>query len=87
MIEFNDQDRFDGQFVHGEIKGVGILKCVSGLRYEGEWQNSKVRHSVCNRQNLCYQLILKYLIMIHNNNNNLYSAISAMINAIYINNR
>ena len=42
MIEFNNKDTFEGQFVRGEIQGVGTLNCVSGFRYEGQWQNGKV---------------------------------------------
>lgn len=41
-VDFKNGDRFEGDFYHNEIQGIGELRCVSGLMYKGEWRHSKV---------------------------------------------
>ena len=42
MIEFSNEDRFEGTFVNGTIEGDGKLTCANGLVYEGKWESSLV---------------------------------------------
>ena len=41
-ILYANGDHFTGHFVTGQIEGRGILKCINGMEYSGEWKHSQV---------------------------------------------